>query len=276
MDTRSSKKRPVCALLLIVACAFGCEASDPKGGDPLIPAGDGDGDGDGPDAGESDASVLGDAGPDAGSEAGSGGAGGGASGTGGTAGDPVNEADGGDGDGDQPDAGGARDPDAASDLGAACFEAGDQVAPTGLGACDAPFVIDMRMLELGEAVVHAAGNATTNGLTPSIGKCAVGTARDIVYNVQLPSEADLEVSVDAAEGADPSILVQDGPDAECDKAAATECVDESGAGACEYLRVRASRGAYEDATPQVVIGEIEHSGVPLSVRFRLVDPAGGS
>src|SRR5690349_10840203 len=101
VDTRSSKKRPVCALLLIVACGFGCRASDPKGGDPDAAVGDGDGDDPTLDAGDGDAEggVTDDAGADAQIEAGSGGAGSGGSGAGGAAGDAGGEPDAGDGDG---------------------------------------------------------------------------------------------------------------------------------------------------------------------------------
>jgi hypothetical protein len=264
-------------LALIVALTLACEASDPAGSDPPVAL----------DAGDLDSGRMRDAGaadatsdPDA-----AGGGEGGTSGSGGQGGEAGRDGGGdgdGDGDGDpEPDAAtadAALPTDAAqnSAQGAACLGAGSQVTPSGEGACASPFIIDMRALDHGDGVFHSAGAESTNGLVPSIGKCASGTARDIVYTVQLPSEADLEVSVDAAPGADPSILVQAGPDATCEAAAALECIDEGGAGDCEYLRVRAAQGGFEGATPQVVVGEVEHSGVPLTVRFRLIDPAGGS
>jgi hypothetical protein len=270
------------AAVWIVACALGCEASDPAGSDGVVVDADA-GARDAGGQGESDAADGRDAAADA-AAAGMSGQGGGGSGGGGEGGggsgatDASGDGDG-DGDGDADGSvsdGGALTDGAQGDQGAACLGAGSQVAPSGAGECASPFVVDMRALEYGDGVVHEAGAASTNGLVPSLDKCAAGTARDIVYTVQLPSDADLEVSVDRAEGADPSILVQEGPDAACDKAAVTECVDESGAGGCEYLRVRATQGSYESSTPQVVIGEVEHSGVPLTVRFRLIDPGGGS
>jgi hypothetical protein len=157
-----------------------------------------------------------------------------------------------------------------------CFAGGDDVESSATGACDDPILIDMSALGFGDTVAHRTGTANTNGLVPSIDKCAEGTGRDVVFNIKTAGTADLEVSVDAADGSDPIILVQDGPDAECDKSAATACVDDTGVGECEYLRVRVSAGGYEDNTPQIVIAETVDSSVALDVRFRLIDPGGGS
>jgi hypothetical protein len=157
-----------------------------------------------------------------------------------------------------------------------CFGGGSEHESSATGACDAPIEIDMRELTYGDAMFHRTSGAVTNGVPPSIGKCAEGTGRDIVYTVQVPDQADLEISVDTKDGSDPIILVQEGPDPECDKSAATACVDDTASGECEYLRVRVSAGAYESDTPQVVIAETTPSGAALVVRFRLVDPGSGS
>jgi len=204
-----------------------------------------------------------------GGDGGSGGAA--AGGEGGSSGEGGESGDG--GEGPEPDAGSQGD---AGPQDAVCFAGGDEAASSASGACDAPILIDMSELAYGATVFHRTGAETTSGLVPNIEKCGEGTGRDVVFNVKTSGAADLEVSVDAAEGSDPIIVVQDGPDTQCDKSAATLCVDDAAAGECEYLRIAVSTGGYDDNTPQVVIGETVPSGVALDVRFRLVDPGGGS
>ena len=211
---------------------------------------------------------------------GSGALGGGTGGAGGLGGSGGRDDAGTDG-GDAGGSGDGGEPDAMIDVDsgpqdAVCFAGGSEREATATGACDDPIVLDMRELGYGDAVFHRTLSSVTNGLPPSIGKCAEGTGRDIVFNVQVPDATDLEISVDAEDGSDPIILVQQGPDAECHKAEATACVDDAADGECEYLRVRVAAGEYESDTPQIVIAETTPSGASLVVRFRLVDPGSGS
>ena len=190
-------------------------------------------------------------------------------------------AGGGDGDGDTGSGDGAGDGDSAptGPMDAFCFGDGEAAVPEpggGSGECASPIVIDLRGKPLDTTVYYETASAPTDGEPLPLGKCGEDTARDIVFNVPVPSEADLEVSVDATVDADPIILVQEGPDDLCTKKSATECVDDEGAGRCEYVRLRTSAGGYDDNTPQVVISEQSPSGKALTVRFRLIDPQGGS
>ncbi len=192
-------------------------------------------------------------------------------------------AGGGDGDGDTSSGDGDGDGDGDSaptgPMDAFCFGDGEAAVPEpggGSGECASPIVIDLRGKPLDTTVYYETPSAPTDGEPLPLGKCGQDTARDIVFNVPVPSEADLEVSVDATVDADPIILVQEGPDDLCTKKSATECVDDEGAGGCEYVRLRTSAGGYDDNTPQVVISEQIPSGKALTVRFRLIDPQGGS
>jgi hypothetical protein len=273
---RSTGKRSALLLVLLIACAQGCgedETTAPGGH-----SGAGGQSGDGADGGD-DASIEDASDGDSSIEeqsGGSGGSGGGESGTGGDGGESGSSGEGGEsGDGGEPTLDGGEDIDSGAQ-DAVCFAGGDESESSATGACEDPIVIDMVELGFGDTLVHRTGSANTNGLVPSLDKCAEGTGRDVVFNVKTSGVADLEVSVDAVDGSDPIILVQDGPDIECDKSAATACVDDTAAGECEYLRVRVSAGGYEDNTPQVVIAETIHSGVAFDVRFRLIDPGGGS
>lgn len=283
---RSAAKRVAVLLAVLFASAQACgdekpaNAAEGSSGD----GGEGGGAGDASidDASGGDSAIdeqgggAGGAGGEAGSggDSGEGGAGAGGGGAGGESGGSGAGGESGDG-GDEPD------PDAgpASDAGAqdaVCFQGGDAIESSASGACDAPIVIDMSELDFGATVFHRTGPDTTSGLVPNIDKCGEGTGRDVVFNVKTSGTADLEVSVDAADGSDPIIVVQEGPDTECDKSAATLCVDDTAVGECEYLRIAVATGGYEDNTPQVVVGETVPSGVSLEVRFRLIDPGGGS
>lgn len=276
---RSTGKRSALLLVLLIACAQGCGEENAS-----TPGGRSGAGGAGGDAGD-DASIEDASDGDSSVEEQSGGSGGGGSGGGGESGTGGDSGDGGEsgssgeggesGDGGEPLPDGGEDSDAGPQ-DAVCFAGGAEAESSATGACDDPIVIDMTELGFGETLFHRTGSANTNGLVPSLSKCAEGTGRDVVFNVKTSGAADLEVSVDAADNSDPIILVQDGPDVECDKSAATACVDDTAGGECEYLRVRVSAGGYEDNTPQVVIAETVHSGVALEVRFRLIDPAGGS
>jgi hypothetical protein len=283
---RSAAKRVAVLLAVLVASAQACGEDKPanaaQGGSGDGGEGGGAGDASIEDASGGDSAIdegggAGGAGGEAGSggdsgEGGSSGAGaGGESGNGGTSGEGGESGDG--GEGPQADAGPQGD---AGPQDAVCFQGGDEIESSASGACDAPIIIDMSELGFGATVFHRTGTATTSGLVPNIDKCGEGTGRDVVFNVKTPGTADLEVSVDAADGSDPSIVVQEGPDTECDKSAATLCVDDTAAGECEYLRISVASGGYEENTPQIVIGEIAPSGVALEVRFRLIDPGGGS
>jgi hypothetical protein len=274
---RSTGKRSGLWLTLFVACALGC------GGDDVEAAGGTSGEsgagGEGGSAGD-DASIEDASDGDSSVDEQGGGGGTGGDGTGGSGGSSGESGTGGGG-GESGDGGEEPGPDGGDELDAGpqdavCFAGGDEVESGATGACDDPIAIDMSALGFGDTVVHRTGTANTNGLVPSLGKCAEGTGRDVVFNVKTAGTADLEVSVDAADGSDPIILVQDGPDAECNKSAATACVDDTTAGECEYLRVRVSAGGYDENTPQVVIAETNDSGIALVVRFRLIDPGGGS
>jgi hypothetical protein len=276
---RSTAKRVTVLLAVLLGCVQGCGDEKP---DNAAQGRSGEG---GEGGGAGDASIEGDAsggdsavdeqGAGAGGEAGSGGdsgeGGAGAGGESGSSGEGGESGDG--GDVPEPDAGPEGD---AGHQDAVCFQGGDEIESSASGACDAPILIDLSELAFGAAVFHRTGTATTSGLAPNIDKCAEGTGRDVVFNVKTAGTADLEVSVDAADGSDPVILVQEGPDTECDKSAATLCVDDTSVGECEYLRIPVSMGGYEDNTPQIVIGEVAPSSIALGVRFRLIDPGGGS
>jgi hypothetical protein len=282
---RSAAKRAAVLLAVLVASTQACGEDKPANAAEAGSGGGGEGGGAGDasieDASGGDSAIdggggAGGAGGEAGSgdsgEGGSSGAGaGGESGSSGTSGEGGGGGDG--GEGPEPDAGPGDD---AGPQDAVCFQGGDEIESSASGACDAPIIIDMSELDFGATVFHRTGTATTSGLAPNIDKCGEGTGRDVVFNVKTPGTADLEVSVDAADGSDPIIVVQEGPDTECDKSAATLCADDTAAGECEYLRIGVASGGYEDNTPQVVIGEIAPSGVALEVRFRLIDPGGGS
>jgi hypothetical protein len=158
----------------------------------------------------------------------------------------------------------------------ACLSGGKDIDSDATGACDDPIVLDLEDEEIGDAFVHVTPKAATNGLPEGIGKCAASTERDVVYQVKMPKGADLEVGVDGSEDADPIILVQDGPDETCTKAAPVACIDDHGADQCELLRIAVASGDFDDDTVQVVIAETVASETTLRVRFRLVDAAGGS
>jgi hypothetical protein len=100
-----------------------------------------------------------------------------------------------------------------------------------------------------------------------------GTWKDLTDNVNAMAG---NVGVDGSEDADPIILVQDGPDETCTKAAPVACIDDHGADQCELLRIAVASGDFDDDTVQVVIAETVASETTLRVRFRLVDAAGGS
>lgn len=276
---RSAGKGSGLLLALFIAWALGC-GDDKTGAAPGGSGGGGQG-GDAGDASIEDASD-GDSSTEEEQSGGSGGAGSGGSGSGagGDSGEGGDSGSGGGGDsgdgGEEPGPDGGGEDAGAGAQDAVCFAGGAQIESSATGACDDPIVIDMLELGFGETVVHRTGTANTNGLVPSLDKCAEGTGRDVVFNVKTSGTADLEVSVDAADGSDPIILVQDGPDTACDKSAATACVDDNAAGECEYLRVRISAGGYDENTPQVVIAETSDSSVAFDVRFRLIDPGGGS
>lgn len=278
---RSTGKRSALLLLLLIACGQGCGEDKTS-----VPGGHSGAGGNAGEAGD-DASIEDASDGDSSVEEQSGGAGGGGSGgsesgaggdsgDGGEGGSSGTSGEGGEsGDGGEPLPDGGEDIDAGSQ-DAVCFAGGGKAESSATGACDDPIVIDMSELGFGDTLFHRTGSTNTNGLPPSLDKCAEGTGRDVVFNVKTSGAADLEVSVDAADIGDPIILVQDGPDTACDKSAATACVDDNAVGECEYLRVRVSAGGYEDNTPQVVIAETIHSGVAFDVRFRLIDPGGGS
>ena len=265
------------ALVAIAGCGSdpadgGTSGAGGSRGDASIEdAADGDGSVD-----EQDGGAGGSGGTGGGGSGGTGGESGtGDSGEGGQGGESGGSGDGGTagGAGDEPDASIEGD---AGEQDAVCFGGGVEQTSSASGACDSPIVIDMRELAFGDVVFFQTSTETTNGLVPSIDKCADGTGRDVVFNVQVPDATDLEVSVEATDASDPIILVQDGPDLECDKSDATLCVDDTAVGECEYLRVLVSAVEYEGDTPQVVIAETQPSGAALTVRFRLADPGGGS
>lgn len=288
---RSARKGVVLLLAALFVGSVGCgeDKPDVAGGGSSGSSGEGGGGGTGDDASIEDASdgdsaideqSGGAGGAGAGGEGASGGEGGsgaggtgGDSGQGGESGSSGTSGEGGEGGEPAPDGGPLGD---AGPQDAVCFGGGSASAADGTGACADPIAIDMSELDFGDAVFHRTGTEATNGLVPQIGKCAEGTGRDVVFNVKTDGTADLEISVDAEDDSDPIILVQDGPDTECDKSAATECIDDTGAGECEYLRVRVASGGYTENTPQVVIAETDASGLALTVRFRLIDPGGGS
>jgi hypothetical protein len=174
----------------------------------------------------------------------------------------------------QPDAG--RDAGSASTSPQLCLADGSAVQSAASGACDDPIVVDLSGAELGDVFVHESPSLATDGPVIGLDKCAESTERDVVYQVQLPDEADLELAVQASGGADPILLVQDALDPTCGTAITLACVDDYAEDECEELRVNVSRGGFADDTVQLVIAETEASGRALSVRFRVADPGGGS
>jgi hypothetical protein len=185
-------------------------------------------------------------------------------------------------------AGTAAAPDAAPDAqpiagpvvdAARCFSDGtpvDSVVPEATGACDAPFVVDLREGRQGDVFVHVARGDAFDADAPGIGKCGASTERDIVYNVMLPAETDLEISAKMGDAGDPIVSAQRAVRAKCDKPETTHCVDDSGAGACEYLRLPAGSAVFKDDTPQIIVSEMRDSGGELTLHLRLADPRGGS
>ena len=72
----------------------------------------------------------------------------------------------------------------------------------------------------------------------------------------------------------PAVAICAGSD--CAKANTVTCLNETGAGGCEYTRLRWGSEAFEGATTQLILSEAESSGQPLILHLRLRDPGSGS
>ena len=243
----------------IVIAGGACGSDDPSGTGGTGAAGAG-----GP-GGQGGTGAAGAGGP--GGQGGSGGSGG-SGGFGGTGG-----AGGVGGVGGLGGAGGAGGAGGGSPL---CFLGGNPVTPTGNGTCASPYIIDMQGLAMGSVVYHDAGTAGADETTQiGYGGCQLttlfdNTQRDLVYQVLVPSLTNLlDVSVDAQAGADPRVGLFE--DVSCGQPV-NDCADDGGVGQCDALRGDSMQGEWFGTGPYVIVSELQDSGQPLTIRFRIDGP----
>jgi hypothetical protein len=153
--------------------------------------------------------------------------------------------------------------------GPLCFTGGTSVSPTGSGTCADPYFIDMTAVAAGEIRYHDTGaiGADEADMGGPCGTEFTSTGRDVVYHLDLADTVTgVEISVDAAGGADPRIGVAEDPS--CGQPI-NACADEGGSGSCEYLLgPKDGTGFFGD--PYVIISEATGSGTSFTVRFRPV------
>lgn len=151
---------------------------------------------------------------------------------------------------------------------ALCFEGGAPIgAVMGSGTCADPFIIDMTATAHGTVVTHdVAGGGDEQDM--SGGGCdtpPVGTARDVVFQVDMPNDvARLDVSVDGAPGSDSMIAVAEDPS--CNQPM-NACIDAGLATQCEGLEAAQGPVFFGNST-FVVVSETIASGATWTVRFR--------
>jgi len=131
--------------------------------------------------------------------------------------------------------------------------------------------VDISAEPFNTVVVHEAGAAGLDEADfVSPGYCAappVGTARDIVYHVIMPSGVGaLEICVDTAMGGDPRIAVLEDPS--CAQPA-NLCIDASPPHGWEFLSAASGVVFYSDDT-YVVVSEMANSGADFTVRFQAI------
>ena len=158
-----------------------------------------------------------------------------------------------------------------------CFNNGVAAAfvGDGVGSCEMPLGVDLSAGNPGDVSYVTLPTTSLDVALPATSKCGADTARDLVLLVWVPHGADLEVTVDAAKGADPLIVVMDPPTADCSAGTISQCVDRGGIGQCEYLRIRAP-SASDPGYRQLVVSELVDSGTPYTLRLRLQNPSGGA
>ena len=164
----------------------------------------------------------------------------------------------------------------AGPLEASCFDGGKSIsAISGDGGCGSPLLMDLSNGLIDEVFFYKHAETAQDADPTPLGKCGADTARDIVFNLRLPPETDVEVTLDGAPSSDGLLMVQDEPEQTCRKNTTTRCVDESAAGQCEFILVR-SGFDFVGEEPQLIVSERTASSHPLLVRFRLRTPGTGS
>lgn len=153
---------------------------------------------------------------------------------------------------------------------AECFDGGVAAAfeGSGTGDCGDPLRLDLSAGDPGDVsyVVLPTSQLDTNLPVPD--KCGAGTARDLVLLVWVPLGADLDVTVDGEAGADPTILAVNPATADCGTATVSQCVDQGGKGACEYIKIHAPATA-DPGYRQIVVSEVKATETPYTLRLRL-------
>ncbi|MEM6993262.1 MAG: hypothetical protein AAF721_22305 [Myxococcota bacterium] len=152
-------------------------------------------------------------------------------------------------------------------MGEACFEGGTPAPPpTGSGTCADPYVIDLSMEAHGTIVTHdLTGGADEMDLGGGCDDPPTGTARDVVYHVMMPDDVmELQLSVDAADGADPRLAVAEDPS--CFQPM-NACATVGGVGACEGLVAPRGGAGFFGVSTYAVVSELADSGADLVVRF---------
>lgn len=150
-----------------------------------------------------------------------------------------------------------------------CLSGGTQIASVGSGTCAAPAVLDMRNSYSGDIRLHYIGAAAgaDEATEPASTTCGIAsTARDFVYQVLLPAGADLDMSVDAAGGANPVLFVHE--DSACSQPI-NVCADDAGVGGCEFVSATHGSGAISGQAPYVTLSEATNSGVAFYTRFKV-------
>jgi len=161
----------------------------------------------------------------------------------------------------------AAEPDASSVL--ECFANGGSGANlSGAGTCADPKIVDLTTVAVGDEIVHGGADAPNDETDNySMDTCAGGaTGWDMIYQVTLPAAAThLEVSVDAAAGANPVIGIHEDPS--CGQPV-NYCADQGGAGECEVVSGGRNGPNWFGSPTYVSVSEVTWSNMPLTIRFR--------
>lgn len=150
--------------------------------------------------------------------------------------------------------------------GSCLFSAATVGSPlSGSGTCSSPWVIDLGPSGIGGELAVQTG---PGGFDENIGfgyGCGGSTARDLVYHVILPPGAvGMEISTDAAAGADPYIGVAEDPS--CYQPT-NACGESGGAGEAECVSASNPEVFFGTST-YVYISEVVHTGTDFKVSFR--------
>jgi hypothetical protein len=159
----------------------------------------------------------------------------------------------------------------------ACFDGGTAIgATTAAGNCTQPIAINLSGASVGAVSTYTVpgtmGAQSARSWTEG-SSCGVtgfdASTRYVVFSVDVGTATALEVSVDAAAGANPLVGVAEDPSCQQPLNA---CADDGALGECEFVRAEKGGFGFFGTSTYVIVSDGAASSAEMTVRFRLGAP----